>query len=449
MGLPLQIFGKGSLFGPYTPLQQLDTLADYGTKSYIVGSTNALLLQQRDRYSDILINLDDSTISITSSSLRNALNLSAADRRWIDFLTATVSDSWDESNPSRPKTMGYMGSEEFIRLQFEEYLLALLSSVKYHMHLHPHSAHRSPTEPDIDPVLDFNIDWVDAWQQTASFSLFNRFTDSNIFDIVEPKHPTAGGLSIDDINRRIAQQIQELHLDERLATSREALNKHLVTGQKKVSTAFNNLWADIEAMREAQRKRAEESRAAMTASTGALPSPSPASPPSSKIGRGGFFDGGKNSSSTDLSSPRPRFDTTALRARAPDLSQAQASVQAVGQKAGAYLSSWGSWASERRKGWGAQKPGSGTSVSTFMGEGKGPGPGTSEIGERGSGMNPGVETDRGTRIDLKGREKEEDKDERSGGSAAGGRPISPRKTKSFAKSAREERGGDGIGRLDA
>lgn len=48
---------KGSLFGPYTPLQQLDLLADHGTKSYIVGSTNSLLLQQKDRYSDILINV--------------------------------------------------------------------------------------------------------------------------------------------------------------------------------------------------------------------------------------------------------------------------------------------------------------------------------------------------------------------------------------------------------
>ena len=57
MGMPLQIFGKGSLFGPYTPLQQLDILADVGTKSYIVGSTNSLLLQQKDRYSDILINV--------------------------------------------------------------------------------------------------------------------------------------------------------------------------------------------------------------------------------------------------------------------------------------------------------------------------------------------------------------------------------------------------------
>ena len=62
---------QGSLFGPYTPLQQLDLLADYGTKSYIVGSTNSLLLQQKDRYSDILINLDEDTINISSSSLRS------------------------------------------------------------------------------------------------------------------------------------------------------------------------------------------------------------------------------------------------------------------------------------------------------------------------------------------------------------------------------------------
>jgi len=45
------------MFGPYTPLQQLDLLADDGTKSYVVGSTNSLLLQQKDRYSDILVNV--------------------------------------------------------------------------------------------------------------------------------------------------------------------------------------------------------------------------------------------------------------------------------------------------------------------------------------------------------------------------------------------------------
>ena len=37
--------------------------------------------------------------------------------------------------PDRPKNLGYAGSEEFIRLQFEEYLLALLAAVKYHIFL--------------------------------------------------------------------------------------------------------------------------------------------------------------------------------------------------------------------------------------------------------------------------------------------------------------------------
>lgn len=37
--------------------------------------------------------------------------------------------------------------------------------------------------------------------------------------------------------------------------------------------------------------------------------------------------------------------------KAPDLSQAQASVQAASARAGAYLSSWGSWAAEKKTKW--------------------------------------------------------------------------------------------------
>ena len=378
MGLPLQLFGKGALFGPYTPLQQLDVLADYGTKSYIVGSTNSLLLQQKDRYSDILVNvrqssfmstsnslvyqLDDTTISITSTSLRTALSLSAADRRWIDFLSQIVAETWDEDNPSRPKTMGYMGSEEFIRLQFEEYLLALLSSIKYHIYLTTTSQPLPLATVEGDPVQDFNPEWIHAWRRTSSFSLFASHTDSHLFDIVEPRHPTAGNLSFDDIQRRLAQQIQILHLDDRFATGKEALNRHLATGQKRVSTAVNNLWAEIEAVREAQqRKRAE------AANRPATPQPREA---------------GENTR------PQAAFDTAA----------AQASVTAAGQKAGAYLSSWSTWAVDKRKGWGRM---------------------------------PSMPNLRNAVTVPAAREKSWD----------GGGSKSPTK--------KEERGGDGIGRIDA
>jgi len=321
MGLPLQLFGKGSLFGPYTPLQLLDTLADQDTKSYIVGSTNPLLLQQKDRYADVLINLDDNTVNVFSSSLKSALVLTTADRRWIDFLTQSVNDTWDEAHPERPKTMGYAGSEEFIRLQFEEYLLALLSSQKYHEYAYAHKEEAKAllSEVEGDPSVEFNPDFVTAWEESENFALFTRSTDSHLFDVIEPRHPCAGGLTIEDVQRRLAQQVQELHLDERWRGGREVVGKHFAEGHKKVSGVIGNIWADIEVMREAQRKKAEEQKAA-----------------------------GPNGADSGQSGAR--FNR-------PDLSQAQASVQAASSRAGAFLSSWGSWAAEKRKkGWNAQAP---------------------------------------------------------------------------------------------
>ncbi|SPQ25100.1 ba6e927e-dfe2-4ec7-aa57-a27d465c8e43 [Thermothielavioides terrestris] len=334
MGLPLQIFGKGSLFGPYTPLQQLDILADFGTKSYIVGSTNSLLLQQKDRYSDILINLDEGTINITSPSLRAALQLSTPDRRWIDFITQNVNDTWDDANPSRPKTMGYVGSEEFIRLQFEEYLLSLISAAKYHTHLakHAHNPRLLLPEIDGDPSHDFGQDFIEAWSRTENYRIWNSHTDSDLFNIVEPKHPCAGGLTIDDIQRRITQQVQDLHLDERFAQGREALGRNLAAGREKASTLLNKLYADVEAVREAQRKRAEEARAAAAAA-------------------GGHHHHERNGGGAGV-----------------DLAKAHQTMQAVGSKAGAFVNSWAAWAGEKRKGWGRSTAASSSSSSNSSGD---------------------------------------------------------------------------------
>jgi hypothetical protein len=207
-------------------------------------------------------------------------------------------------------------------LQFEEYLLALLSAVKYRLYAESHKDDPKALLGDIDgdPVAEFGNEWIKAWMKTENFRIFNKFTDSHIFDIVDPNHPCTGGLTVEDVQRRLAQQVSELHLDERFQSGKEVIGKHLATGQKKVSTAFNSLWADMEAMREAQRKRALEQKAAGATAE---------SPQTTPNGRAAV-----------------KFP------KAPDLSQAQASVAAAGQKAGAYFSSWGTWASERRKtGW--------------------------------------------------------------------------------------------------
>ena len=327
MGLPLQIFGKGSLFSPYTPLQQLDVLSDYGTKSYLCGSTNNLLLLQRDRYADILVNLDEMNISVLSSSLRSVLFLTAADRRWIDLITEAVDETWDPVVPNRPTDHGYRGSEEYIRLAFEEYLLAFLSATKYHIWLETHKHDQKALLSDIegDPSNDFGSDMIDGFMGTENFRMFNKYTESHIFDIIEPKHPGAGNLSFQDIQRRLNHQIKDWSLDEKWAVGRETLGKHMATGQKKVTAAVNSLWSDIEALRIAQRKKAEDRSV-------------------------GPKDGSVKASASDAAGSR--------LPKAPDLAEARKQVEAASQKAGVYLSSWATWAGEKRKsGWTGSGPG--------------------------------------------------------------------------------------------
>lgn len=53
VGLPLDLFGKDAFFQPYLPLQQLDMLKD--TKSWLCGSTNSIVAQQKEI--DLLVNV--------------------------------------------------------------------------------------------------------------------------------------------------------------------------------------------------------------------------------------------------------------------------------------------------------------------------------------------------------------------------------------------------------
>lgn len=221
--------------------------------------------------------------------------------------------------------MGYVGSEEFIRLQFEEYLLSLISSVKCHSYMSHHAHNPKVMLPQVegDPANDFGVDWIEAWTRSENYRIWDRYTDSHLFDIVEPKHPCAGGLTIDDVQRRIAEQVKELHLDERFAVGKEAIGRNLAAGKEKASTVFNKLYADMEALRESQRRKNEE-RQLEAERNGGQASP-------------GF--------------------------QKPDINGAKQTVQSVGSKAGAYIGSWGTWMGEKRKtGWGRTASGNQTTT---------------------------------------------------------------------------------------
>ncbi len=157
-------------------------------------------------------------------------------------------------------------------------------------------------------------------------------------------------------------------------------------------------------MREAQRKRAEAASIANSNSRTASPTRLETSPPQ----------------------PQP---STRFANRAPDIAAAQASVQAASQKAGAYLSSWGAWATEKKKGWADGRAGAGReNLSTP----------TSAGGVLGGGSGVGGA---GSREKSPKRLARWNSSASLSGSLSGG--LSGRKV------GKEEKGGDGIGRLDA
>lgn len=121
------------------------------------------------------------------------------------------------------------------------------------------------------------------------------------------------------------------------------LNKHLVTGHKKVSSALNSFWTDFEAMREAQRKRNEER--AQTSSTESPPLGNESGSP--VISPRASTSNAPSPSSSWFFARRNQTSADHTNTQAP----ANSAVSTASQRAGAYLSSWGTWAAERRKEW--------------------------------------------------------------------------------------------------
>ncbi|KAK9452334.1 transport protein Avl9-domain-containing protein [Limtongia smithiae] len=261
MGLPLQAFGKGGLFNPYTPLQQLETLTKADTKFYLIGSTNSLLLSQKEKFADILVNIDNNSVEILNPEFESPLQLTTCDRKWIDSISHAVDDTWSDEDNNDPGSIVFTGSEDFIRWKFEEYLMALLSSVKYDGYLQKYGPPLSPEDllPTIDgnPAEDFNMNWINRWKLTNNYRVFHKFTDEELFDVVMPKHPFTGSFSLEEVQRKLSQQMQNL------APARDAIAKTFSTGSQRVTTAFGNFWAEIEAMREKERARRDAQKFAM------------------------------------------------------------------------------------------------------------------------------------------------------------------------------------------
>ncbi|XP_032233890.1 late secretory pathway protein AVL9 homolog isoform X2 [Nematostella vectensis] len=188
-GLPLEIFTENSLFHPYLSLQQIDLLKNPKVDSFVVGVSNALYCQQRNT-AHVLVELQTTQISIRDENLTRALTLSTADLRFTDYLVQHVT----EYNKSGGQTVGWDGSEEWIRAQFKLYILSLLSSIQH---------------TDGESLANYNEEFITAWKSTRNFTEWNSKQHVGI-DEVHAGHPFQGQIGLSDLKIRLSNVYQDV-----------------------------------------------------------------------------------------------------------------------------------------------------------------------------------------------------------------------------------------------
>ncbi|KAL6945294.1 hypothetical protein ACO0QE_002744 [Hanseniaspora vineae] len=193
LSYPLQVFGKGGVFSPYTPLQEMDDLLQ-NCKFFVMGTSNSLFIDNGDvPFYDLLINVDTCKIEhVNKTNLPdNVMSLTYQDKRWIEDIAYLVTSTWDDNDPFTPTNAKFEGSEDYIRNQFEDYLTSLLATAKlYDFQEKNIASDRSATTDLIgDKQLQlFNKNWAAEWMKTQNYDIFMRFTDDRIFDLFEPRH---------------------------------------------------------------------------------------------------------------------------------------------------------------------------------------------------------------------------------------------------------------------
>ncbi|KAG0318022.1 late secretory pathway protein avl9 [Linnemannia gamsii] len=244
LGLPLHIFGEGSFFQPYLPLQQIDILQDPRTRSYIIGTTNAIFLHNRDCGTDVIVNTEPGTIEFLQDSLSGILSLTSADRRWMDEIIQAVNESGNTDSQTE-----YAGSDDYLRAKFEEYILTLLSSVK---HAQKVTQTEDSTEgmgnpSDRDMTADYGTYFIKAWQQTPNYQLWNDYVDWELLnEIVAPGHPCQGNFSLAHVQRRLANQLKDMRIDKNFVPLKQSFSRAMTTSRERISNVFDSVWQEFE-----------------------------------------------------------------------------------------------------------------------------------------------------------------------------------------------------------
>lgn len=232
-------------------------------RSWLVGTTNQIVTQQKDCTYDVLVNIDENTFTFSDPKLERVVALTAADRTWMNEMVRVVEDTYNLSEGERP---GFVGSDDDLRARFEEYICAFLASIKYADFIgHGPTTAAAGVTSEPNPLVNFGEPFAAYFRMTPAAETWDQCTDPTIFDLSEPRHPCEGkATAVSDLSIRLSEGLHDLRIDETLESTRETLANAGATVSSTLFRAFDGVRSEVNNRLEAERAR----RAALAAANG-------------------------------------------------------------------------------------------------------------------------------------------------------------------------------------
>ncbi|XP_014218244.1 late secretory pathway protein AVL9 homolog isoform X2 [Copidosoma floridanum] len=219
-GMPLSLFTKGYLCLPYLSLPYLDLLSDVNVRGYVVGATN-VLFKQKKQLIDVLVEVESARIEANDPELRRLLHLTTEDLRFADYVVRHVSEPKKDNFFDG---VGWEGGDEWIRTQFRVYLLCLL---------------RTSLQQDARQTDHYNSAFMSAWQATNNYKMWANLNNAEI-NCVEPGHPFAGQLSVQDMKLRLSHTMQNTEGGRKFNQAMASTGRAVATTGKAVVSRLRN-----------------------------------------------------------------------------------------------------------------------------------------------------------------------------------------------------------------
>ncbi|KAI8924267.1 transport protein Avl9-domain-containing protein [Entophlyctis helioformis] len=209
LGHPLRVFGFGAFFQPYVPLQQIDVIMSPVTKSFLVGTSNAIFTHHKACAIDAVAYADNGNLEFTNPQVTQLVNLTAADRKFMDELLKPVLATWSaEDDMTFSQQIDFEGSDEDIRARFETYLTQLFASIQYDIQepaVNPETGARK-----VDYVSEYGAQFVKAWEGTRSYSIWREGVDQDALSMINPGHPFHGYSTLGEMSTNLSARLTEL-----------------------------------------------------------------------------------------------------------------------------------------------------------------------------------------------------------------------------------------------